>query len=44
MLKRIKRYYKAGYYELSPKPSKENWEKIGQHVKNNFPQDEQNPT
>ena len=44
MLKRIKRYYKAGYYELSPKPTKENWEKIGQHVKNSFAQDEQNPT
>jgi hypothetical protein len=46
-LKRIKRWFNDGRYDHQiPKelPSRENWEKIGLHIKNSFPQAEQNQT
>jgi len=45
-LRRIRRWLNEGRYDHQiPKelPSRENWEKIALHIKNNFPQAEQNP-
>lgn len=45
-LRRIRRWLNEGRYDHQiPKelPSRENWEKIGLHIKNSFPQAEQNP-
>ena len=45
-LRRIRRWLNEGRYDHQiPKelPSRENWEKIGLHIKSNFPQAEQNP-
>jgi hypothetical protein len=45
-LRRIRRWLNEGRYDHQiPKelPSRENWEKIGLHIKSNFPQSEQNP-
>ena len=44
-LRRIRRWLNEGRYDHQiPKelPSRENWEKIGLHIKSNFPQSEQN--
>ena len=44
-LRRIRRWLNEGRYDHQiPKelPSRENWEKIGLHIKSNFPQAEQN--
>ena len=45
-LRRIRRWLNEGRYDHQiPKelPSRENWEKIGLHIKSSFPQSEQNP-